>query len=94
MRKFVYPAVFYYDNVTKLYCAAVKDLAIFIDGTTVEDAHKSASELLKTYMSTSLKYGVDIPEPTSFDLFVSRYPKNLVLLVECEVEEPKVIENE
>lgn len=85
MKKFVYPAVFYYDNATKLYCAAIKDLAIFIDGETVEDAHNSASELLKVFISTSLKYEDDIPEPTSFEEFVGKHPQNLVMLVECEI---------
>lgn len=85
MKKFVYPAVFYYDNVTKLYCAAIKDLAIYIDGETVEEAHKSVTELLKVFVSTSLKYDDELPQPSPFDEIVAKYPKNLVMLVECSM---------
>lgn len=85
MKKFVYPAVFYYDNVTKLYCAAIKDLAIFIEGETVEEAHKFVTDLLKVFVSTSMKYGDALPDPTPFEQMVDKYPKNLVMLVDCTV---------
>ena len=85
MKKFVYPAVFYYDNVTKMYCAAIKDLAIYIDGETVEEAHKLVTEILESFIVTSLKYDDELPPPTPFEEVVEKYPKNLVMLVECSV---------
>lgn len=85
MKKFVYPAVFYYDNETKTYCAAINDLSLFIEGDTVEEAHENASAALKIYISTSLKYGDDIPEPSSFDDVMEQYSKHIVLLVECNL---------
>ena len=87
MKKFVYPAVFYYNDATRLYCAAIKDLAIYMSGETVEEAHKYATEVLSDYISLSLKYGDEVPQPTSFEETVEKYPKNLVMLVECSVNE-------
>lgn len=85
MNKFVYPAVFYYDQNSKTYCAAIDDLALYTVGDTVEDAHKNASAVLETFVSTSLKYDFEIPTPSSFDELILKHPKNLVMLVECSV---------
>lgn len=87
MKKFVYPAVFYYDNVTKLYCAAIKDLAIYIDGESVEEAHKIITQMLESFVKLSLKFGDELPSPTPFEEMVEKYPKNMVMLVECTVNE-------
>ena len=83
MKKYVYPAVFYYDEQAKLYCAAIEDLALYIDGETVEQAHASAAEILKFFIDTSLKYGDDLPLASSFVEVVTKHPKNLVMLVEA-----------
>ena len=86
MINYKYPAVFYYDKPSKTYCAAIDDLAIYMVGDTVEDAHLSASEVLLSYIKTSLKYGFDIPDATSFDELTKKHPNELVMLVECNIK--------
>ena len=89
MKRFVYPAVFYYDQATKAYCAAMKDLSLYIDGDTVEDAHVNIAEMLESYIKTALKYEMELPEPSSFDKMVEENPKELVMLVEYTQDEKK-----
>lgn len=85
MKKFVYPAVFYYDDDTKTYCAALDDLALYVEGDTVEQAHENASSALEIYISSCMRYEDDIPEPSSFDDIIEKHPRNIVLLVECSL---------
>lgn len=85
MKKFIYPAVFYFDKNTKTYCAAIKDLALFVDGETIEEAHKNASDVLESFVSMVLKFGDEMPTPSVFDEFIVQFPKNLVMLVECYI---------
>lgn len=83
--KYIYPAVFYYDKNTNAYCAAIEDLALYVDGATVEEAHKNASDVLHAFAGVVLRNGDQMPPPTEFEEVTKQYPKNLVILVECLV---------
>lgn len=87
MKRFIYPAVFYYDEATKTYCAAINDLSLYKDGDTVEDAHVNITEMLEVYINTAIKYEMELPEPSSFDEVVEKHPKNMVMLVEYNKDE-------
>ena len=51
-----YPCVFYYDAESNSYTAAIHDLELFVEGTTVEEAFANAKEILVTYLDYAKKY--------------------------------------
>lgn len=82
MKKFVYPAVVYYDEDALVYVIHIEDLGIVVEGDTVEEAHKRAGQFMDVYLETALKEELEITEPTEFDKMVSNHPKEMVVLVE------------
>lgn len=86
MRKFVYPAVVYYDEDAHIYVICIEDLGIIVEGDTVEDAHKRAGKFMDIYIKTAIKEEMEIPEPTEFDVMVSRHPKEMVVLIETTLD--------
>ena len=86
MRKFVYPAVVYYDEDAHIYVICIEDLGIIVEGDTVEDAHRRAGKFMDIYIKTAIKEEMDIPEPTEFDVMVSRHPREMVVLIETTLD--------
>ncbi len=79
-----YPCVFYYDAESNSYTAAIHDLELFVEGSTVEEAFANAKEILTTYLKYAKKYDEDINDPTPFDV-VKQGNKNTVLLVDAQI---------
>lgn len=87
MQKFVYPAVVYHDAMSNSYVMSIEDLYIVCSGDTVEDAHRNVQDSLNRYIKGTIQYGLDFVEPTSFNEVRQKYPKHLVMLVECNVDD-------
>ena len=87
MRKFVYPAVLFYDDAEKQYTAAIFDVEIFVDGKTVEEAVDIAQAYLNKFLELTLSHDFEIPKPTDFEVMIDRYPKNMVVLVESKIDD-------
>lgn len=87
MRKFVYPAVIYYDDDIEQYILCIEDIGVYAYGTTMEEAHKKGEELLATFISYSLKFDCDIPEPTSYVEMKVKYTGKDIILVEVTFDE-------
>ena len=91
MQKFVYPAVVYHDEDTNTYVMTIVDLYIAGEGDSVEEAHENVQNSLCRYIEGTIKYNLDFVEPTKFEDVRKKYPKNLVMLVECNVDENKKV---
>ena len=87
MKKFVYPAVLFYDKEEKQYTAAMFDIEVFVDAKTVEEAVEVAQAYLNKYLETAFSYEIEIPKPTDFEVMIDRYPKNMVVLVESKIDD-------
>ncbi|MBQ4557880.1 MAG: type II toxin-antitoxin system HicB family antitoxin [Clostridia bacterium] len=87
MKKFVYPAVIYYDEDALVYVMHIEDLGIVVEGDTVEEAHKRAGQFMDIYLETAFKEELDIPEATEFDKMVSAHPKEMVVLIESTLND-------
>lgn len=79
-----YPCVFYYDDESDTYTAAIHDLELFAEGKTVEEAFARAKDVLSTYLRYAKKLDEEIAEPTPFQE-VQKGNKNIVCLVDVEV---------
>lgn len=87
MQKFVYPAVLFQDKENGTYVISIDDLYIVGEGDSVEAAHLDAQNSLNRYVEGTLKYDLDFVEPTKFETIRQKYPKHLVMLIECTVDD-------
>ena len=78
MKKFVYPAVLFYDKTEKQYTIAMFDIEVFAEGKTVEEAVNTAQAYLNKYLETAF---------TEFEQMIDMYPKNMVVLVESKLND-------
>lgn len=90
-QQFVFPAVLYYDEDNLNYAVAFYDIDVFTEGTTVEDAFKSAKDYLEAYIKFSMHLNDDVDIATSYVVVKEEHENDIVLLVDAEVD-PK--ENE
>ena len=86
MKKYVYPAVVYYDEEAQVYVICVEDLGVIVEGDTVEEAHKLAGKFMDIYLKTAIKEELEIPEATPFDDVVKNHPKEMAVLVESTLD--------
>lgn len=86
MKKFVYPAVVYYDEDNKIYVAYIEELGLVAEGNTMEEVHIRIEEYLFQYLYTSISFDMDIPTPTPFEEIQNKYPKNKVALVSAQLD--------
>ena len=87
MKKFVYPAVLFYDNNEKQYTIAMYDIDVYAEAKTVEEAVAAAQDFLNEYLETAFSYNIEIPEPTDFEIMIDMFPQNMVLLVESKLND-------
>lgn len=87
MKKFVFPAVLFYDDSIKQYTTAMFDIEVFAEGATVEEAVGNAQSFLDKYLECAFSYEVEVPQPTPFEQMLEIYPENLVVLVESKLND-------
>ncbi len=90
MKKFVYPAVVFYDEDAQIYVMTIDELALVVEGSSVEEVHQAMNEALESYVTTAISFGLEIPTPENFNLVMARNPKNLCILVDTTIEEKKI----
>ncbi len=81
-QQFIYPAVIYVDPETGIYVLVIKDVRIVCEGKTVEEAFKTAKEMLELYCECSLEMDCEIEEATSYEVTLKGSEGNIVLLVD------------
>jgi len=94
MKKYVYPAVVYYDEDAAVYVISIEDLGIIVEGDTVEEAHRRAGKFMDTYLETAMKQELEIPDATEFESMVAAHPKEMVVLVESTLNNKNKAINE
>lgn len=87
MKKFIYPAVIYYDEDMQVYALSIDDLGIIVEGESVEEVHKKAGQFLSAYIECAIKNSYEIPEPTEFDVVSKSNPKEICVLVEANFDD-------
>ena len=90
MKKFVYPAVVYYDEDNKIYLMYIEELGVSGVGPTMEECNISLHDSLVNYIITSLEFGIDIPEPQNYNEVEKKNPNKKVMLVPFNVDETKL----
>jgi len=88
MQQFVFPAILYKDKENRGYTIVFHDLNICTEGSTVEDAFLRAKEFLEVYCRCALEYNGVLDEATKY-VNVETETKNIVLLVDAEIEDGK-----
>ena len=88
MAKFVYPAIFYYDNDYNTYAVALPDVNIYTEGDTIEDAYKNAQEFLLSYLDCCEQLNQSPENPSVFSEVVNTHKQDTVMLVSVEEIEP------
>lgn len=87
MKKFVYPAVLFYDAENEQYTLAMFDIEVYCEGKTVEAAVATAQLYLDKYLEIALNNEIEIPEASEFEVMIDKFPKNMVVLVESKLDD-------
>lgn len=92
MKKIVYPAVLFHDDENNIYVMSIDDLYIVGEGDSVEEVHEDVQDALNRYIEGSLRYDLDLVEPTKFEDIRKKYPNKLVMLVECNIDDNNIVQ--
>lgn len=87
MKKYVYPAIIYYDEESLVYVLVIEELGVVVEGDSVEDVHARAGQFLQIYVSEAIKEELEIPEANDFNEVLKENPRQICVLVECAVAE-------
>lgn len=91
MKKYVYPVILFYSEEENNYTVLIPDLDIVASGDTVENAYLSAEDYLETFLDFAEKMESPINSATSYDDTARMNPKRIILLVDAETENSKVL---
>lgn len=86
MKDFVYSAVIYKDPDGEGFTINIPDLSLVTDGDTVESAFLRAKEYLENYLEVAVNLDCVIPEKTPFENLYKDNKKQIVLLVDAQLE--------
>ncbi len=86
MKNYVYPAVIYYDEDGETYVLVIEDANIYVEGDTVEEAHKRGGQFLAVYLECAHTNDCEIPTPSDFEKLVKDNPAQMVVLVEAVLD--------
>lgn len=84
--QYIYPAVVYRENEDEPYVMVLPDVNIVCEGDTIEDALKEAKEQLKVYLECVVKLDANLTRATDFMAFRELHQNDIILLVECDVQ--------
>lgn len=85
--QYIYPAVVYKENPEDPFVMVLPDVNIVCEGDTIEEALVEAREQLKIYLQCVSKFGTNLKRATDFEEFREEYKNNILLLVECEIQD-------
>ncbi len=90
--QYVYPAVVYKESDQDPFVMVLPDVNIVCEGQSVEEALIEARAQLKIYLECVLKFGANLTRATDFMQFKEKYKDEILLLIECDVNEDEVEE--
>ena len=79
--KFTYPVVFILNEETKYYNGYIPDLAIFAEGQTPEEVYGELEIIITNFAHLAKKYNTEVPEPSTLDEIVKKWPRYKVSLI-------------
>lgn len=86
MKTYVYPAILYLDQESGGYTITIPDVGIVTEGDSVEDAFLRAKSFLEAFAQLVERLDCEEIVPTDFKSTYLANPKNIVLLVDSEIE--------
>ena len=86
MKSYTYPIVFVLNKETNMYNGYIPDLAIAAQGQTMEEVIAEAQELLAKFFNLAVKYGTDVPEPSSLEATYEKWKGYKVMYVTAKVK--------
>lgn len=86
MKQVVYPAIIYKNDIDDGVTITIPDLNIITEGDTVEKAFEYAKGYLETFLEVSQYLDAELPEPSDFRLLYKQHKKEIVILVDKEIE--------
>ncbi len=90
MKRYIYPMVLFTDE-NDLYTALYPDLNLLASGSSIEDAYGRATDYLKFYLSSAIKYDSVIAQMSTYAEVQALNPKNIVLLGQVDIEEDSFV---
>ena len=66
MKRYTYPAVFYYDEEYNDYAVEFSDICIYAEGNTMEEAYKNAQDYLVAYLDCCVELEVAPNKPNTY----------------------------
>ena len=89
MKRYTYPAVFYYDEEYNDYAVEFSDICIYAEGNTMEEAYKNAQDYLVAYLDCCAELEVAPNKPNTYESTLKDHPNGRIMLVTVDYE-PKV----
>ena len=93
MKRYTYPAVFYYDNEYSDYAVEFSDICIYAEGNTMEEAYKNAQDYLVAYLDCCAELEVAPNPPNTYESTLKDHPNGKIMLVTVEYEPKNVVLN-
>ena len=90
MKDFVYPAVVNYSESEQVFTMFFPDLSIVTDGDNVEEVYSRGKSYLNRYIELVVKNDLEINEPSTYADITKKYPNDLIILVECKLNDKNV----
>ena len=89
MKRYTYPAVFYYDEEYNDYAVEFSDICIYAEGETMEEAYKNAQDYLVAYLDCCVELNVSPNPPNTYESTLKDHPNGKIMLVTVEYEAKK-----
>ena len=86
MKRFTYPAVFYYDEEYNDYAVEFSDICIYAEGNTMEEAYKNAQDYLVAYLDCCVELEVAPNPPNTYESTLKDHPNGKIMLVTVDYE--------
>lgn len=93
MKRYTYPAVFYYDEEYNDYAVEFSDICIYAEGNTMEEAYKNAQDYLVAYLDCCAELEVAPNTPNTYESTLKDHPNGRIMLVTVEYEPKNVVLN-
>lgn len=90
MKRYTYPAVFYYDEEYNDYAVEFSDICIYAEGDTMEEAYKNAQDYLVAYLDCCVELEVAPNTPNTYESTLKDHPNGKIMLVTVDYEPKNV----
>jgi predicted RNase H-like HicB family nuclease len=87
--QYIYPAVVYKESEENLFVMVLPDVNIVCEGNSIEEALIEAKDQLKIYLKCVIQFGANLARATDFEQFREEHKDDILLLVECDVDDEK-----